>query len=367
MTGGERILACLNVEIPDRVPLYIHAINEVTIQGIARLMDHPINLPGKNSIYEMNEQELMGLLDAFFAIHEHYGIDGLTCFDLLNEKPVDSEHVMDQFGVTYKKSPYGLPVPVKHPVINEKDFRDYKPPKPKLEELRLLHFARQRFNNQKALFWMMRGTFVRASRLMGMENFMINIYDNPQFVHSVCKMVTEYNLAKIELLQQSGLDVLIVEDDIADKNRPFVSTGHFAEFINPYNKQLVEKAHSLGQKVIRHSDGNLWPIMDILIKTGYDGLNPLEPQAGMDLVKVKEYTKGKLCLLGNIDCQELLSSGSIEDVHKAVKDAIDIAGKDGGLIICSSNSLHPGVKPENCIAMFEATKKYGVYQNNLNT
>jgi len=196
-----------------------------------------------------------------------------------------------------------------------------------------------------------------------MENFMINIYDNPQFVHIVCKMVTEYNLAKIELLQQSGLDVLIVEDDIADKNRPFVSTGHFAEFINPYNKQLVEKAHSLGLKLIRHSDGNLWPIMDILIETGYDGLNPLEPQAGMDLKKVKEYVGGKLCLLGNIDCQELLSSGSIEDVHKAVKDAINIAGKNGGLIICSSNSLHPGVKPENCIAMFEATKKYGVYQN----
>jgi len=361
MTGKERILACLDGKKPDRVPLYIHAINEVTIQGIARLMDRPTNLPEKNSIYEMNEQELMGLLDAFFAFHEYYGIDGITTFDLLNDKPVDNDHVIDQFGVTYKKSIYGLPVPVKYPVEEEKDLENYTPPKPTPQELQLLHAAVQRFKEEKATFWMMRGTFVRASRLMGMENFMINIYDNPQFVHRVCKLVTEYNLAKIELLQQSGLDVLIVEDDIADKNRPFVSTSHFAEFINPYNKKLVEKAHSLGLKVIRHSDGNLWQILDILIKTGYDGLNPLEPQAGMDLKKVKEYTKGKLCLLGNIDCQELLSSGSIEEVYKAVKDAIDIAGRDGGLIICSSNSLHPGVKPENCIAMFEATKKYGIY------
>jgi len=363
MTGKERILACLDSKKVDRVPLYIHAINEVTIQGVARLMDRPTNLPGKNSIYEMNEQELMGLLDAFFTIHEYYGIDGITTFDLLNDRPVDNEYVIDQFGVIYKKSIYGLPVPVGHPIKEESDLDNYTPPTPTLQELQLLHAAVQRLKGEKALFWMMRGTFVRASRLMGMENFMINIYDNPQFVHSVCKMVTEYNLAKIELLQQSGLDVLIVEDDIADKNRPFVSTGHFAEFINPYNKQLVEKAHSLGLKLIRHSDGNLWPIMDILIETGYDGLNPLEPQAGMDLKKVKEYVGGKLCLLGNIDCQELLSSGSIEDVHKAVKDAINIAGKNGGLIICSSNSLHPGVKPENCIAMFEATKKYGVYQN----
>lgn len=361
MTGRERILACLDGKKPDRVPLYIHAINEVTIKGITRLMDSSIPLPEKDNVYEMNQKELMLLLNAFFTIHEYYGVDGLTCFDLLNEKPVDNEHVIDQFGVTYKKSIFGLPVPAKHPVITENDFRNYTPPKPTLEELQLLHFARQRFADQKALFWMMRGTFVRATRLLGLENFMVNIYDNPQFVHSVCKMVTEYNLAKIELLQQSGLDVLIVEDDIADKNRPFISTEHFKEFINPYNRQLVEKAHSLGLKVIRHSDGNLWSIMDILVETGYDGLNPLEPQAGMDLKKVKEYTGNKLCLLGNIDCQELLSSGSTDDVYKAVKDAIDVAGKDGGLIICSSNSLHPGVKPENCIAMFEATKKYGRY------
>jgi hypothetical protein len=44
-----------------------------------------------------------------------------------------------------------------------------------------------------------------------------------------------------------------------------------------------------------------------------------------------------------------------------VKQAIEDAAAGGGLIICSSNSLHPGVDPENCIAMFEATRKYGVY------
>lgn len=362
MTGRERILACLSGEKPDRVPLYIHAINEVTIKGITRLMNPSMPLPEKDNVYDMDEQETMLLLNAFFAIHEHYGVDGLTCFDLLNEKPVNDEYVVDQFEVTYKKSAFGLPVPVKHPVLNDEDLRSYAPPKPTPDELRLLYFAKQHFGDQKAIFWMMRGAFVRATRLMGLENFMINIYDNPRFVHSVCQMITDYNLAKINLLKQMGLDVLIVEDDIADKNRPFVSTEHFKEFINPYNRQLVDKAHALGLKVIRHSDGNVWPLLDILMETGYDGLNPLEPQAGMNLVKVKEYTKGRLCLLGNIDCQALLSSGSKEDVYSAVKTAIETAGQDGGLIICSSNSLHPGVRPENCIAMFEATKKYGLYK-----
>lgn len=364
MTGRERILASLSGQRPDRVPLYIHAINEVTIKGITRLMNPSMPLPDKDNVYEMNEQEVMLLLNAFFAIHEYYGVDGLTCFDLLNEKPVDRDHVIDQFGVTYQKSIYGLPVPVIHPVLNATDFNNYTPPKPTLEELQLLHFAKRHFGDEKALFWMMRGTFVRATRLLGLENFLMTIYDQPEFIHHVCQMITDYNLVKIDMLKQSGLDVLIVEDDIADKNRPFISTEHFREFINPYNRQLVEKAHALGLKVVRHSDGNVWPLLDTLVETGYDGLNPLEPQAGMDLVKVKEYTKGNLCLLGNIDCQALLSAGSKEDVYQAVKTAIETAGQDGGLIICSSNSLHPGVKPENCIAMFEAAKQYGLYKEN---
>jgi uroporphyrinogen decarboxylase len=81
----------------------------------------------------------------------------------------------------------------------------------------------------------------------------------------------------------------------------------------------------------------------------------------MHLKKVKEYCGDRLCLLGNIDCVELLPYGTPAEVDEAVRQAIEDAGAGGGLIICSSNSLHPGVNPENCIAMFEATKKYGLY------
>ena len=155
--------------------------------------------------------------------------------------------------------------------------------------------------------------------------------------------------------------MLIIEDDIADKNFPLISPDQFREFINPYNRRLVERAHEKGLKVIRHSDGNLWPLLDILLDTGYDGLNPLEPQAGMDLKRVKDYCGDRLCLLGNIDCIELLPEGRPDEVRAAVRQAIRDAGEGGGLIICSSNSLHPGVKPENCRAMFEAVHEYGQY------
>jgi uroporphyrinogen decarboxylase len=48
----------------------------------------------------------------------------------------------------------------------------------------------------------------------------------------------------------------------------------------------------------------------------------------------------------------------VEDV---VKHTIKIAAPGGSYIIMSSNSIHPGVKPENYIAMVKAAHKYGVY------
>ena len=81
----------------------------------------------------------------------------------------------------------------------------------------------------------------------------------------------------------------------------------------------------------------------------------------MHLRRVKEYCGDRLCLVGNIDCRDLLPKGTPEQVDAAVKQAIEDAGAGGGYILSSSNSLHPGVNPENCIAMFEATKKHGLY------
>lgn len=360
MKGKERIITALNIQKPDRVPLYIHGINEAPIIGIGKHITD--GLPEPKQFHEMNDSEKMKLIDTLFLIHETFGVDGFTSFDIGHEIEINERDVTDDWHVIYRRNPHGLPVPVGHPVKDTNDLDHYRAPEPNREHLLLLELGRDRFKGDVALFWMMRGTFVRSWRLIGMENYMIKLYQDPEFIHRVAAIVSEYSLKKVELLVETGLDVLIVEDDIAATNNLLISPKHFKEFINPYNRKLVDRAHALGLKVIRHSDGNLWSIMDDLIETGYDGLNPLEPQAGMDLKKVKDAYGDKICLLGNIDCKELLPYGTPRQVEDAVKHAIDVAAPGGGYIVCSSNSLHPEVNPENCIAMFEATKRYGRYE-----
>jgi uroporphyrinogen decarboxylase len=355
------MLTALSVEEPDRVPLYIHAINEAPIIGIGKHLT--TGLPEPKQFHEMDDAEKGKLVDTLFLIHESFGIDGITCFEIGHEESLDEKRVLDDWGVISFRSVHGIPVAKEHPIEDVADLDRYRPPEPQRQHLLLLDLARERLKESAALFWMMRGIFVRSWRLVGMENLMIKMATEPKFVHRVAAIVLEHNLKQLELLAEAGVDVLIVEDDIATTNAPLISLEYFKRFVNPYNRKLVERGHELGLKVIRHSDGNLWTLMDTLLDTGYDGLNPLEPQADMDLKRVKEYCGDRICLLGNIDCQELLPDGTPEQVEAAVKQAIEDAGEGGGLVICSSNSLHPGVNPENCIAMFQATKKYGAYES----
>jgi uroporphyrinogen decarboxylase len=286
----------------------------------------------------MSGPEKAKLLDTLFLIHEEFGVDGFTSFEIGHETEIDPGHTRDGWGVVYTRSPHGLPVPTGHPLDAPEKLKAYLPPEPKREHLLLLDMGRERFKGNVALFWLMRGTFVLSWRLVGMANLMYMMVDKPGFVHDIARMT-----------------------DIAQTHAPLISPRLFCEFVNPYNRKIVERAKALGLKVVRHSDGNLWQLLDILLDTGYDGLNPLEPHASMDLKRVKQYCGDRICLLGNIDCLELLPDGTPEQVDAAVRQAIEDAGAGGGLIICSSNSLHPGVNPENCIAMFEATRKYGVY------
>lgn len=364
MNGKERILTALEVKEPDRVPLYIHGINEAPIIGIGKHLTE--GLPEPRDFRLMTEREKYKLVDALFLIHEHFEVDGITTFEIGHEKQVDDLHVKDGFGVVYKLSDHGIPVPVGHPVKNLAELNRFTPPVPRREDLNLLDLAVDRFKGQKATFWLMRGIFVRSWRLIGMTNYMMHVYTDPEFLHKLATIMLEYSLAQLDLLAEAGLDVLVIEDDIATDKGPLISLEHFESYINQYNRQIVDKAHQKGLKVVRHSDGNLWPILDLLLGSGYDGINPLEPQADMAMKKVKAYCGDQVCLLGNIDCVDLLPNGSAKQVEEAVIRAIEDGAAGGGLIICSSNSLHQGVDPRNCIAMFEAVRKHGPYQKTTN-
>lgn len=362
MNGKERIITALDLEIPDRVPLWIHAINEAAVVNIGRLIMEGV--PDAKPVNLMSMEEMQKLLDVLFTIHEKLEIDGFTALgfsELAGVTNLDNNRFKDQWGTIWMRSSHGLAYMAEPPLSAPEELKSYKRPDVHENEGFMVQLAKKQFGGEKAVFFLMRGTFVRSWRVRGMQNLLLDMIERPEFVHLLAEMVTEYNMELCSITAETGTDVLIVEDDIASRESTLISPEYFNEFVAPYNRRIVDYAHKLGLKVILHSDGNLWPILDKLLETGYDGLNPLEADAGMELKKVKDYCGGRICLTGNIDCGKLLCSGSKEEVEKAVIDAVKAAAPQGGYILSSSNSIHPGVDPENFITMVNAAKKYGNY------
>ena len=104
----------------------------------------------------------------------------------------------------------------------------------------MVQAAQQRFAGAKTQFFLMRGVFVRSWRLRGMQSLLMDMHDRPEFVHQLAELVTSYNLELCQLLAGQGVDVLIVEDDIAGNTGTLVSPQHFERFIAPYNQQVLD-------------------------------------------------------------------------------------------------------------------------------
>ena len=94
---------------------------------------------------------------------------------------------------------------------------------------------------------------------------------------------------------------------------------------------------------------------------GINAYHAIEPSAGMDIVKVKEMYGDKITVIGNIDCGEILSNWSPEEIKNEVRRIIKNASPGGGHIFASSNSVHRGVPVDNFLAYVDAVKEFGAY------
>jgi uroporphyrinogen decarboxylase len=138
---------------------------------------------------------------------------------------------------------------------------------------------------------------------------------------------------------------------------PWVNMEMYEEFFKPYQKIVAD---AMKKPWIFHSDGNLFPILDGLLSLGMNAIHPIQP-AAMDIGRVKAEYGDRICIVGNIDLDYTLTLGTPAEVDREVKERIEVAGKGGGYMISSANSLTNYCKLENVWAMAEAIQKYRTY------
>ena len=191
------------------------------------------------------------------------------------------------------------------------------------------------------------------------------LYSNPAFIERVIRERGNFSVALTENMLNLGAETIFIYDDAGHKNCPFLSPKMYEKLIVPQIKRVCDKVHSYDGKVILHSCGNINKLLDLMISSGIDGLNPLEAGSGMDIFKVKRDYGERICLIGNVDPIGLLTHGTPEKVDAYIKQLIKEVAPGGGFCLASGHSITYSVPLENFEAMLEAGRKYGKYPINV--
>jgi uroporphyrinogen decarboxylase len=340
MNGRERFLAALARKQPDRVPIWELIVNEPTRSawGAASLAD-------------------------FVEAEE---LDGITVFEDTPLRPVagTGEASADHWEIVWRHTDIDIPYPESGPISGPADLAAYRPPDPD-DDARLdsLRGAVERFGGERAIVFLTHDAFEFSHYLLGgMDRLLMAYIDDAAFVHDLAEIVMDYKLRLMRRAIDLGADAIVSGDDYAAGKGPAMSPTHFREFVLPYLKRSVDTAHDAGVPFIKHTDGNIWPLLDMMVdEAGIDAIDPLEPLAGMDIGKVKARYGDRIAVIGNIDVTELLPHGTPQQVEEAVQETIAKAAPGGGFILASSNSIHPAVQPANYRAMVDAGRRWGGY------
>ena len=112
--------------------------------------------------------------------------------------------------------------------------------------------------------------------------------------------------------------------------------------------------------MIKHTDGNVMPIIGQLVGCRPHALHSLDPQAGVDIAEVKRKYGREICLIGNVNCG-LLQTGTEEEVIESARYALRYGMPGGGYIFSTSNCVYPGMPLERYELMIDVWRREGVY------
>ncbi len=204
------------------------------------------------------------------------------------------------------------------------------------------------------------GFDVAHTRMIGTENFLIGMYEEPEWVTDVFDTYLNTSLDLCQRILDAGyeFDSVFWYDDMGYKASPFFSANAYRELLKPYHKKAADWAHERGMVVEMHSCGFIEPLVSDIVDAGIEMLNPLEIKAGMDPFKLKSLYGEKLAFHGGINAQIW---DDIELVKAEMERIIPIMKEGGGYVFASDHSIPNSVSFENMKQISELAHILGKY------
>ena len=199
--------------------------------------------------------------------------------------------------------------------------------------------------------------FQDACAAFGMEKALMVMLMNPDMFVAVIDRITDFYLKANELFYEATkgyLDAVLIGNDFGSQCGLMVDPDSLRSYVFPGTKKLIEQAKSYGLKVIHHSCGSIFPIIDDLVELGADVIHPIQALAqDMDAPNLKTHFEGKTAFCGGVDAQHLLVNGTPQQVADKVFELKQLFPT--GLIISPSHeAILQDIPPANIKALFDA-------------
>jgi len=401
MTSRERVMRSLNFESVDRVPKDLGGMASTSISAFAypKLVT-ALGLPQRRCrVHDTSSMLAMPDMDVLDAL----GCDVVIIWDCVTNAFDDSNKWQDYdfngrlsarvcdrsifidhpdgtitqpqrssimpptstvFDLAHGGNPLDLSAELPKPNLKQvkADLDKYFPADEYIKKLSL-HCKNVRNSTDKAIF--LNGPISLSISIClpgGLAVWPMICMTEPGFVQDYHGIVTEGTVKLIEAILPeiaNNVDIIMLAaDDWGTQQNLIASPAIFENLYLPYYKRVNDCIHQITPEVktFLHSCGAIYDIIDLIIKSGFDVLNPVQWSAGeQGYMKWKDKCRNRIALWGGgVNSQVTLPLGSIKEVVNESKKVVDYLKQDSGYVFNSIHNITAEIDPEKVIAMYNA-------------
>jgi uroporphyrinogen decarboxylase len=406
MTSRERVLAALNHQEPDRVPIDLsgHRSSGIAAMAYARLRDY-LGLPKKPiRVYDPVQQLAIvdeDVLQRFkvdaielgraFAHEDKYWTewllpDGTPCLMPAWAKPErqNGDWVLRSAatGVVIARMPEGVWYfeQSNFPFLEHEDLGRLEaefaecmwsgiasPPGPIVAgaggAAALAEGARKlRQQSDRAIIGLFGGNLLELGQwFYRNDNFFMLLAGEPERAHRFLDKLMEIHLRNLDgfLTAVAGhIDVILFGDDLGMQSGPQMSPAMYREYFQPRERAMwqIVKQRAPHLKIMLHCCGGVRELLPGLIDAGLEAINPVQVTCrGMEPGGLKRDFGDRLTFWGGgCDTRDILIKGTPAQVREHVRQQVKILRPGGGFVFQQVHNILADVPPANVVAMYEA-------------